>query len=131
VRALSICLLIAGPAAADPDQKPPPAPPITIKIEPPTNQVITPSDRTPGIGGIDALGKVLVPEPHADAALWPFGALIVPPDVGDQNVLVPGTMQLPWWKPRKQATGPVSKELLDGIEGGVGAFIELLVPPSS
>jgi hypothetical protein len=138
VRALLIVMALAGPAAADPDTKKPDRKTkdadtkdaLRKALEPlPHNQARVPTDRTPGVSGADALGRVLRPDGHPDSALWPNGMVIVPPDSGDQMVLVPGTLQLPWWKPQKR--GPVSKELLDGIEGGVGTLLELLVPPGT
>jgi hypothetical protein len=130
VRALAILVLVSGPAVADPETKKPDKQDLMKALEPlPHNQVVVPTDRTPGVSGADALGRVLRPDDHPDSALWPNGMVIVPPDTGDQMVLIPGTLQLPWWRPVKR--GPVSKEVLDGIEGGVGTLLEWLVPPGT
>ena len=122
-------MALAGSAGADDAKQPLDLK--NLKIEPWTDPVpAAPADKQPGIGGVDALGKILVPPDHPDARLWPDGMWIAPPDTGDRNVLVPGSNQLPWWKPQRDA-GPLSKQLLDGFETGVGSFLELLVPPSS
>ena len=110
MRAIMLAVLLAGTASADPKAKGLSLPDI-VKESIETAKLVDPNGAL-GIGGTVSAGLV-----------------IKPPETGDQNVLVPGTNQLPWW--RTEPRGPVSKELLDGIEGGVGKFIELLVPPSS
>lgn len=129
VRAAVLIAMVSGIASADPPKPANKKPTYSIQVERlPDEKPTTPSDRTPGVNGIDALGKVLVPDPHPDARLWPDGMLIVPPDIDDDNVLVPGSMQLPW---RRKPKGPVSKELVDGLQDGLGAMIDLLLPTGS
>ncbi|MGE0548191.1 MAG: hypothetical protein AB7O24_10990 [Kofleriaceae bacterium] len=62
-------------------------------------------------------GHVIVPDPHPDAAPWPRGMVITPPDVGDPMVVNPnalglgGTTPLDWLRAG-----------FDGVRRALGAF---------
>jgi hypothetical protein len=131
--------LFAAPASAEPEKAAPAKPsapkvapkadlPIRIDLAP--KAALVPSDRTPGFGGKDAVGRVLVPAPHPDARDWPHGSLIRPPETGDHNVIVPGTDSLPWFRPLRPDL-PVTRQLLDELQRGIGGFVSLIVPPPS
>jgi len=134
VRAALVVFLFVAPASAEPDKKPaaprPDKADLPIRIDLPAKPALVPSDRTPGFGGQDAVGRVLVPGPHPDARDWPHGSLIRPPDIGDDNVIVPGTDSLPWFRPLRPDR-PVAKQLLDELQRGLGGFANLVVPTRS
>ncbi|HEU0030213.1 MAG TPA: hypothetical protein VFQ53_06265 [Kofleriaceae bacterium] len=108
----------------------PSAPPVTaplLHLDTAPNVATTPTDRVPGMTG-DVSARILVPPDHPDARPWPLGMLITPPETGDHNVLVPGLNSLPFWKFQTPGA-PVTKQLIDGLNLGVGTMVELLVPP--
>jgi hypothetical protein len=126
----------APPAAANPVQPAQPGDPWSAKPllhidsfapNPPTTQ----AQRVPGLHGVTVLGMTLVPPELADARDWSEGGMVMrPPETGDDNVLVPGFDSLPWFRSTRPR-GPLATQLLRGIERGVGAVIELVVPPGS
>ena len=126
MRALIVIALGTSGAAADPP-KAEPGKPVVIEI--PGTVKKTPSTRTPGMDGANATGRVMVPDEHPDAQEWPNGMVIKPPETGDNNVIIPGTNMLPWWNNRREP--PVTKQLFDGFQNGVGQMFQLLVPKSS
>ncbi|MBA3461785.1 MAG: hypothetical protein H0T46_17620 [Deltaproteobacteria bacterium] len=80
--------------------------------------------KSPGMKGADASGIVIDPGEHADARRWPYGMWIPTPDVGDRNVLVPGTNGL-----SDGSSTALSSRLARGIDQGVGSFLQWLWPP--
>lgn len=107
--------------------KPADDPPIAIDLGPHPHPH-DPSTRSPGLRGLDAFGRIVVPDPHPDARPYPEGMVITPAEPGDRNVLVPGGNQLPWWAP--SAPRPTA-QVLDRFERGLGEVLRWLIPQPS
>jgi hypothetical protein len=126
LRLLLVMVLGAGSAAADPEAKPdakPRGPSKTVEVKPWTPPA-RPTTKTPGMNGNMASGIVIPTDPGGDARRWPSGMWIPTPDVGDHNVLVPGTNGLSDGRP-STLSGRISR----GLEAGVGSFLDLVLPP--
>ena len=123
MRAIGVLLVLVTTAAADPPAKAPrpPGPSKVVEVEPwkPPPRATT---KSPGINGAAASGIVIDPGPQADARPWPYGAMIRPPDVGDHNVLVPGSDGLP-------DSDALSARLARGFDLGLGRAFEWLLTP--
>src|SRR4051794_10399749 len=96
MRRIAVLVLgLAGSAGADPKSAPAKrAPSPAVEVEPWVPPARA-TDKVPGMNGAMASGIVIAPEGGADARPWPYGIWIRTPDVGDRNVIVPGTNDLP------------------------------------
>lgn len=128
MRVLLGLLLSTTVAAAQPAQPPPPAPPV-IHIEPLHFNFGSGAKTFPGFGGTTVFGMIRIPDRHPDEQLWPKGMLFAPPDIGDDNAIIPGTNSLPWFRTPRRLP-PLSQRLSETLQRGVGAVIDLIVPPT-
>ncbi|MBS1122091.1 MAG: hypothetical protein H6Q90_4319 [Deltaproteobacteria bacterium] len=123
---LVLLVLTAATAMAEPPHRA--RAPIEIAPSAPTTRL---ADRVPGLHGFSVLGLIWVPPLDADSRDWSEGGMVMrPPETGDDNVLVPGFDSLPWFR-RERPRLPLGRQLLRGLERGVGAIIDLVVPPAS
>lgn len=116
---------VTAPAAGEPARAPG-----SIKVEVAPSPAARPTDRRPGIKGIDALGIIVTPPAHPDARPYNQGGMVIAPrDDSDDNALIPGTDQLglPY---RGRILPPVSKQMADGLQNGIGHALRLLLPDS-
>jgi hypothetical protein len=113
LRVLLAVVLGAGSAAAE-----------TVEVEPwqPPPRATT---KSPGIKGVDAAGIVIDPGRHPDGQRWPYGMWIPTPDIGDDNVLVPGTNALS----DGAVSSALSARISRGIDQGVEGLLKWLLPP--
>lgn len=124
LRLLLVMVLGTGSATADPPAKPNPfGPSKTIEVKP-WEPPARPTTKTPGMNGNMASGIVIPTDPGGDAQRWPYGMWIPTPDVGDKNVLVPGTNGL-----SDGSSSALSARLSRGLDDGVGSFLQWLLPP--
>lgn len=84
-----------------------------------------PGTGAPGMDGSWALGHVMPTPSHPDAQPWPKGMLIEPKDIGDANIIVPGTRRLPG-HPGPQSW---SEAFSRGIRLGLDSVLQPLTPP--
>jgi hypothetical protein len=82
-------------------------------------------DGAPSWDGGFSLGRILTPPVHADAAPWPRGMVITPPDVNDPMAIEPGTNALRLGKRRVLA---LPRELSRGFQDGADRFWDLVLP---
>jgi len=131
MRALLGILLATSTAGAQPKPAPttPALPSVTIHVEPQHPFDFGGARLFPGFGGKSVYGLLYDPGSHPDMHAWPKGMLFAPPDIGDDNVIVPGTNSLPWWRIERPQT-PLSGRLAGALDRGVGALFELVIPHS-
>lgn len=109
-------------------------PPQTIRIEPVPATPALPKPGSigtgaPGVDDVWASGIVIAPPEHADAAPWPRGMIMTPPDPRDDNVLELGTRQLRLRAPEPDR--PWAARLSRGLADGIRGALELVKPAPS
>ena len=109
-------------AAARPKIPAGPSPAIAVEAIP-AGPLPEPVDLVPDVRGGKVISRLIEPPANfGDARPYPYGAVIQPPDVGDDNAAVIGTTDLP-------DSRPLSGRLAGKLDAGVGAILGLLFTP--